>query len=232
MLRRSMVFFIGVDNVALAIFDLDNTLIAGDSDHLWGEFLVKKGVVDAELFKQKNDEFYQDYVDGNLDIYKYIEFSLAPLAQNDMATLDALHKEFMDASIRPIMLGKAKQLIEDHRQKGDTLLVITATNRFVTEPIVQEFGIQNLLAIEVEQVGGRYTGKSVGVPSFKEGKVTRLKDWLSESGQSLKGSVFYSDSHNDIPLLDLVETPIVVDGDAQLLEHAEKNSWQCISLRD
>ena len=218
--------------MALAIFDLDNTLIAGDSDHLWGEFLVKKGVVDAELFKQKNDEFYQDYVDGNLDIYKYIEFSLAPLAENDMATLDALHNEFMDASIRPIMLSKAKQLVEDHRQRGDTLLVITATNRFVTQPIVKEFGIQNLLAIEVEQIDGRYTGKSVGVPSFKEGKVTRLQDWLSESGQSLEGSVFYSDSHNDIPLLDLVETPIVVDGDAQLLEHAAKNNWQCISLRD
>ena len=218
--------------MALAIFDLDNTLIAGDSDHLWGEFLVKKGVVDAELFKQKNDEFYQDYVDGNLDIYKYIEFSLAPLAQNDMATLDALHNEFMDTSIRPIMLSKAKQLVEDHRQKGDTLLVITATNRFVTQPIVKEFGIQNLLAIEVEQIDGRYTGKSVGVPSFKEGKVTRLQDWLSESGQSLEGSVFYSDSHNDIPLLDLVETPIVVDGDAQLLEHAKENNWRCISLRD
>ena len=218
--------------MALAIFDLDNTLIAGDSDHLWGEFLVKKGVVDAELFKQKNDEFYQNYVDGNLDIYKYTEFSLAPLAENDMATLDALHNEFMDASIRPIMLSKAKQLVEDHRQRGDTLLVITATNRFVTQPIVKEFGIQNLLAIEVEQIDGRYTGKSVGVPSFKEGKVTRLQDWLSESGQSLEGSVFYSDSHNDIPLLDLVETPIVVDGDAQLLEHAAKNNWQCISLRD
>lgn len=218
--------------MALAIFDLDNTLIAGDSDHLWGEFLVKKGVVDAELFKQKNDEFYQNYVDGNLDIYKYIEFSLAPLAENDMATLDALHNEFMDASIRPIMLSKAKQLVEDHRQRGDTLLVITATNRFVTQPIVKEFGIQNLLAIEVEQIDGRYTGKSVGVPSFKEGKVTRLQEWLSESGQSLESSVFYSDSHNDIPLLDLVETPIVVDGDAQLLEHAKENNWQCISLRD
>jgi len=218
--------------VALPIFDLDNTLIAGDSDHLWGEFLVKKGVVDAELFKKKNDEFYQAYVDGNLDIYKYIEFSLAPLAENDPTTLDALHKEFMDTSIRPIMLGKAKQLIEKHRQNGDTLLVITATNRFVTQPIVEELGIQNLLAIEVEQIDGRYTGKSVGVPSFKEGKVTRLEDWLRESGHSLEGSVFYSDSHNDIPLLDLVETAIVVDGDEQLLAHAAKNNWQCISLRD
>ncbi|KZY79167.1 phosphoserine phosphatase, partial [Oleiphilus sp. HI0071] len=192
--------------MALAIFDLDNTLIAGDSDHLWGEFLVEKNIVDAELFKQKNDEFYQDYVDGKLDIYKYIEFSLSPLAENDIATLDALHEEFMAAIIRPIMLAKAKQLIEEHRKKGDTLLVITATNRFVTEPIVNEFGIDNLLAIEVEQVNGRYTGKSAGVPSFKEGKVTRLQDWLKETGHDLHGAYFYSDSHNDIPLLELVDT--------------------------
>lgn len=218
--------------MALAIFDLDNTLIAGDSDHLWGEFLVEKNIVDAELFKRKNDEFYQDYVDGKLDIYKYIEFSLSPLANNDIATLDALHKDFMVAVIRPIMLAKAKQLIEEHRQKGDTLLVITATNRFVTEPIVSEFEIDNLLAIEVEQIDGRYTGKSTGVPSFKEGKVTRLHDWLKETGHDLDGAFFYSDSHNDIPLLELVETPIVVDGDEQLLEHAKQKNWQCISLRD
>ena len=218
--------------MALAIFDLDNTLISGDSDHLGGEFLVEKNMVDAELFKQKNDEFYQDYVDGKLDIYKYIEFSLSPLAENDIATLDALHEDFMAATIRPIMLAKSKQLIEEHRQKGDTLLVITATNRFVTEPIVSEFGIENLLAIEVEQIDGRYTGKSTGVPSFKEGKVTRLLDWLKETGHDLHGSFFYSDSHNDIPLLELVETPIVVDGDEQLLQHAKQKSWKCISLRD
>lgn len=218
--------------MALAIFDLDNTLIAGDSDHLWGEFLVEKNIVDAELFKQKNDEFYQDYVDGKLDIYKYIEFSLAPLAENDIETLNALHKEFMDERIRPIMLNKAKALIEKHRKTGDTLLVITATNRFVTEPIVKEFGIEDLLAIELEQVAGRYTGKSTGVPSFKEGKVTRLQDWLNATQHSLEGSFFYSDSHNDIPLLELVETPIVVDGDDQLLAHAATKSWQCISLRD
>ncbi|KZZ64375.1 phosphoserine phosphatase [Oleiphilus sp. HI0130] len=218
--------------MALAIFDLDNTLIAGDSDHLWGEFLVEKNIVDAELFKQKNDEFYQDYVDGKLDIYKYIEFSLSPLAENDIATLDALHEEFMAAIIRPIMLAKAKQLIEEHRKKGDTLLVITATNRFVTEPIVNEFGIDNLLAIEVEQVNGRYTGKSTGVPSFKEGKVTRLQDWLKETGHDLHGAYFYSDSHNDIPLLELVDTPMVVDGDEQLLDHAKQKNWKCISLRD
>lgn len=218
--------------MALAIFDLDNTLISGDSDHLWGEFLVEKNIVDADLFKQKNDEFYQDYVDGKLDIYKYIEFSLSPLAENDMTTLDALHEDFMAATIRPIMLTKSKQLIEEHRQKGDTLLVITATNRFVTEPIVSEFGIDNLLAIEVEQIDGRYTGKSTGVPSFKEGKVTRLLDWLKETGHDLHGSFFYSDSHNDIPLLELVETPIVVDGDEQLLQHAKQKNWKCISLRD
>ncbi|KZX84214.1 phosphoserine phosphatase [Oleiphilus sp. HI0009] len=218
--------------MALAIFDLDNTLIAGDSDHLWGEFLVENKLVDAEYFKQKNDEFYQDYVEGNLDIYKYIEFSLSPLTQHSMTKLDELHQQFMESHIQPIMLPKAKALIESHRDKGDTLLVITATNRFVTAPIVEAFGIENLLAIEVEVVDGQYTGKSFGVPSFKEGKVTRLNDWLAENTLSLEGAYFYSDSHNDIPLLAKVDHPVVVDGDDQLLKHAKTNNWKCISLRD
>lgn len=218
--------------MALAIFDLDNTLIAGDSDHLWGEFLVENKLVDAEYFKQKNDEFYQDYVEGKLDIYKYIEFSLSPLTQYSMTKLDELHQQFMESHIQPIMLPKAKALIESHRDKGDTLLVITATNRFVTAPIVEAFGIENLLAIEVEVVDGQYTGKSFGVPSFKEGKVTRLNDWLAENTLSLEGAYFYSDSHNDIPLLAKVDHPVVVDGDDQLLKHAKTNNWKCISLRD
>ena len=218
--------------MALAIFDLDNTLIAGDSDHLWGEFLVENKLVDAEYFKQKNYEFYQDYVERKLDIYKYIEFSLSPLTQHSMAKLDELHQQFMKSHIKPIMLPKAKALIESHREKGDTLLVITATNRFVTAPIVEAFGIENLLAIEVEVVDGHYTGKSFGVPSFKEGKVTRLNDWLAENTLSLEGAYFYSDSHNDIPLLENVDHPVVVDGDDQLLEHAKTNNWKCISLRD
>lgn len=218
--------------MTLAIFDLDNTLIANDSDHLWGEFLVENTLVDAVAFKQKNDEFYQDYVDGNLDIFKYIEFSLSPLTQYEKPRLDALHRQFMDSHIRPIMLDKAQALIDEHRAKGDRLLVITATNRFVTEPIVHAFGIDELLAIELEIKDGKYTGKSVGTPSFKEGKVTRLKAWLANNDEDLEGAYFYSDSHNDIPLLELVDNPVVVDGDAQLLEHASTKGWTSISLRD
>jgi len=218
--------------VALAIFDLDNTLIAGDSDHLWGEFLVEKQLVDVEYFRNKNDEFYNDYVEGKLNIFDYIEFSLAPLAERDMETLNALHSEFMATKIAPIMLTQARELIEHHRQQGDTLLVITATNRFVTQPIVSAFGIDNLLAIELEESNGRYTGKSVGTPSYKEGKVTRLHEWLTENPHELNSAFFYSDSHNDIPLLKQVGHPVVVDGDEQLLEKASKEGWQSISLRD
>jgi len=218
--------------VALAIFDLDNTLIANDSDHLWGEFLVENNLVDSESFKQKNDEFYQDYVDGKLDIFKYIEFSLSPLAQYEKSRLDALHEQFMNSHIRPIMLEKAQRLIDEHKAKGDRLLVITATNRFVTEPIVKAFGIDELLAIELEVLDGQYTGKSVGTPSFKEGKVTRLHEWVENNNEALAGAYFYSDSHNDIPLLEIVDNPVVVDGDAQLLEHAKSKGWPCITLRD
>ena len=216
----------------LAIFDLDNTLIAGDSDHLWGEFLVERSLVDAEYFKQKNDEFYQNYVDGNLDIYDYIAFSLSPLKEHSMEALAQLHNEFMAAHIEPIMLNQAKALIKQHQDNGDTLLVITATNRFVTEPIVKAFGIEHLLAIELEVVEGRYTGKSIGVPSFKDGKVTRLKQWLEEHPHDLSDAFFYSDSHNDIPLLNLVGNPVVVDGDEQLLAHGTEHHWKITSLRD
>lgn len=216
----------------LAIFDLDNTLIAGDSDHLWGEFLVERSLVDAEHFKQKNDEFYQDYVDGNLNIYNYIAFSLSPLKEHSMTALARLHNEFMESHIKPIMLDQARALIKQHKDNGDTLLVITATNRFVTEPIVNAFGITHLLAIELEIVEGRYTGQSIGVPSFKEGKVTRLKQWLEEHPHRLSDAFFYSDSHNDIPLLELVGNPVVVDGDEQLLAHGRKKNWKTISLRD
>jgi HAD superfamily hydrolase (TIGR01490 family) len=217
--------------LALAIFDLDNTLIAGDSDHAWGEYLVERGLVDRDLFARKNDEFYASYVAGNLDLNAYLDFSLEPLSRFDEKTLQELHNDFMEDRIRKIMLPKARALVEQHRSSGDTLLVITATNRFVTEPIVREYGIENLLAIELEKIDGRYTGKSTGVPSFKEGKVTRLKSWIDEHKISLEGAYFYSDSHNDLPLLKLVDYPIAVDPDEELQSHAEANNWRVISLR-
>lgn len=215
----------------LAIFDLDNTLIAGDSDYLWGEFLVAKKLVDAEYFKQKNDEFYQDYENGTLDIFAYLEFSLAPLAEHTKDQLNTLHEEFMLEYIRPIMLPQAQALVDEHKAKGDTLLVITATNRFVTEAIVKSFGIENLLAIEIETKDGRYTGKCEGVPSFKEGKVTRLQQWIEQHKVSLEGAYFYSDSHNDLPLLKMVDHPIAVNPDEQLNEVAIENKWKILDLR-
>jgi len=218
--------------LALAIFDLDNTLIAGDSDHSWGQFLVDQKLVDAEYFKQKNDEFYQDYVDGTLDMQAYLNFSLAPLAEYERSALDELHQTFMNDVVKGMMLPKAQKLINQHRAQGDTLLVVTATNRFVTEPIVQSLGILHLLAIELEEADGKYTGKVRGVPSFKEGKVTRLNEWLEKNPHDLSEAYFYSDSHNDLPLLMLVGNPIAVDPDATLKSHALAQGWQQISLRD
>lgn len=218
--------------MALAIFDLDNTLIAGDSDHAWGEFLVEIDVVDHAVYKQANDKFYQDYKDGCLDIHEYLEFALAPLAKHSLDQLHSWRERFLDDKIVPIMQSKASDLIDHHRQQGDTLLIITATNRFVTELIAEKLGIPNLIATEPAQDENGYTGKVHGVPSFKEGKITRLKDWLQENPHDLTGSYFYSDSHNDIPLMELVDNPIAVDPDDALLDHAQNNNWPVRSLRD
>lgn len=218
--------------MALAIFDLDNTLIAGDSDHLWGEFLVEKALVDADYFKARNDAFYQDYVNGTLDMTAYLDFSLAPLAEHGKDKLNILHEEFMAGYIQPIMLNKARMLLNQHRAKDDTLLIITATNRFVTAPIAKALGVDHLLAIELEEKDGRYTGEVSGVPSYREGKITRLNAWLKNQDCSMEGAYFYSDSHNDLPLLETVAQPIAVDPDEKLADIAKRRGWQIISLRD
>jgi HAD superfamily hydrolase (TIGR01490 family) len=218
--------------LALAIFDLDNTLIAGDSDHLWGEFLVEKALVDADYFKARNDAFYQDYVNGTLDMTAYLDFSLAPLAEHGKDKLNILHEEFMAGYIQPIMLNKARMLLNQHRAKDDTLLIITATNRFVTAPIARALGVDHLLAIELEEKDGRYTGKVSGVPSYREGKITRLNAWLKNQDCSMEGAYFYSDSHNDLPLLETVAQPIAVDPDEKLADIAKRRGWKIISLRD
>jgi HAD superfamily hydrolase (TIGR01490 family) len=219
-------------SLALAIFDLDNTLIAGDSDHLWGEFLVEKALVDADYFKARNDAFYQDYVNGTLDMTAYLDFSLAPLAEHGKDKLNILHEEFMAGYIQPIMLNKARMLLNQHRAKDDTLLIITATNRFVTAPIAKALGVDHLLAIELEEKDGRYTGKVSGVPSYREGKITRLNAWLKNQDCSMEGAYFYSDSHNDLPLLETVAQPIAVDPDEKLADIAKRRGWKIISLRD
>lgn len=216
----------------LAIFDLDETLIAADSDHEWGQFVIDKGLVDAEKHKKKNDDFYEQYKAGQLDIDEYLQFSCSILTRYSIEELHQFRSEFVTQRIRPIILDKALDLVNKHREQGDTLLVITSTIEFVTRPIVDEFGIDTLIAPDPEIVSNRYTGEIVGVPSFAAGKVTRLEQWLADRQDSLEGSSFYSDSHNDLPLLRLVDHPVAVDPDPILRKEAEENQWPIISLRD
>ncbi len=217
--------------MTLAIFDLDNTLLAGDSDHAWGEFLVEEGIVDAEEYRKANDRFYQEYLNGELDILHYLGFALQPLANHNMEQLLAWRATFMEKKVRPMMQAKAAELLASHRDQGHTLMIITATNRFVTEPIAEALGIEHLIATEPELVNGRYTGEVAGVPSFQGGKVVRLQDWLKAYGRDLDGAWFYSDSHNDVPLLEQVENPVAVDPDPKLEALAREKDWQILSLR-
>lgn len=215
----------------LALFDLDNTLLGGDSDHAWGDYLCQRGILDAIAYKARNDAFYQDYLGGRLNITDYLNFSLEILGRTEMAQLEQWHREFMRDCIEPIILAKGEALLAKHRDAGDTLLIITATNRFVTAPIAARLGVDTLLATECEMLDGRYTGRTTDVPCFKEGKVTRLNCWLSETGLSLTDSHFYSDSINDLPLLEQVTHPFAVDPDPTLRAEAQKRGWPVISLR-
>ena len=218
--------------MSLAIFDLDNTLLGGDSDHAWGEFLVNRGIVDPDYYKSENDRFYQQYQNGGLIIADYLAFALEPLSQHSKQQLDAWHVEFMAEMIQPMRLPQADALLEKHRQQGDVLLIITATNRFVTEPIARALGVDHILATDPELIDGHYTGRVAGTPCFQQGKVERLKNWLAESSQTLDGSYFYSDSHNDLPLLEIVSFPVAVDADEILKATAIDRNWPVISLRN
>ena len=218
--------------MSLAIFDLDNTLIAGDSDHGWGEFLVAKQIVDADYYQRMNDQFYRDYQNGELDMLAYLQFALKPLADNTPETLQKLHQQFMEEVIAPIWQPKAEALLQQHRNAGDFLLVITSTNRFIVEPICQQLGVDDLIATEPEKIDGRYTGNIIGVPSYQEGKVTRLNQWLAENNHSMTGACFYSDSINDLPLLRVVDRPVAVDPCDALRAEAERRNWEIISLRN
>lgn len=216
--------------MALAIFDLDNTLLAGDSDYLWGRYLLEQGLVDS-LYDEKNKAFYAQYVAGNLDIFQFLEFQLAFLAQHPVEKLTAWRADYLKEKIQSIVLPKAQKLIQEHQNKGDTLVIITATNSFITRPIADMFGIDNLLATEAEINNGVYTGKVKGVPCFQKGKITRLQDWLANQQLSLSGSYFYSDSHNDIPLLEEVDHPVAVNPDDKLEQYAQKMHWKILDLR-
>ena len=217
--------------MSLAIFDLDNTLIADDSDYLWGQFLVDQGIVDREYYEQTNAKFYDDYKKGVLNIEEFLRFSLKPLADNHPNALYRWRDQFIETVIKPLILVPARQLVEKHRNRGDTLMVITATNRFVTEPIVNLFNIEILLATTPEFIDGRYTGGFIGIPCFQAGKVEYLKEWLAQTSENLAESWFYSDSHNDLPLLLEVTYPVAVDPDQKLRSYAQNNDWPVISLR-
>ena len=216
----------------LALFDLDNTLLAGDSDFEWAQFLIEKGVLDREVYEARNRQFYEAYMAGTLDINEFLDFQLKPLSRHPRAQLEEWHAEFMDKKIRPIVTQKARDLVESHKE--DARVIVTATNSFVTGPIAREFAIEHLIATVPQEKDGEFTGRIQGVAAFRDGKVTRLKSWLGE--HELQWSVFeetwfYSDSLNDLPLLSMVSHPVAVDPDQTLKEHALANDWRVISLR-
>jgi len=218
--------------VSLAIFDLDNTLLSIDSDHAWGEFLVEQGAVDPVAYREANERFLADYNAGTLDMAAFLEMALKPLAENTPEQLAAWHQQFMASKIEPHILPKAEELLARHRTKGDTMLIITATNRFITGPIAERLGVDDLIAVDPEMVDGRYTGRVDGVPSYREGKVIRLQAWLEAQDITMDGAWFYSDSHNDLPLLEKVDHPVAVDPDDTLRKVAEERHWRIMSLRD
>jgi HAD superfamily hydrolase (TIGR01490 family) len=218
----------------LALFDLDNTILAGDSDYNWSRFLIQEGYLDGAIHAEKNEKFYADYKAGTLDIYAFVEFQFKPLARNSRAVLNQLLKKYVEEVIKPMITEKARVLVKRHQEEGDLIIVITATNSFITKPIAELFGIENLIGTDPEEKEGEFTGKVSGLPSFKEGKVTRLEAWLKGKNLSLASfekSYFYSDSHNDLPLMQKVTHPVAVDSDDVLSEYAKSKGWPQISLR-
>ena len=218
----------------LALFDLDNTLLAGDSDYAWGQFLIERGVLGREEYETQNAAFFEQYKAGTLDIHEYLGFALRPLAAHSAAELARWHAEFMRSCILPMITPAARALVARHREAGDLCAVVTATNSFVTAPIAHEFSVPHLLATEPECAAGRFTGRVAGTPCFREGKILRVEQWLAGLGRRLEDfgdSRFYSDSHNDLPLLERVRQPVAVDPDPQLAAEAARRGWPVMSLR-
>ena len=218
----------------LAIFDLDNTLLDGDSDYNWGLYLVKKGYLDEGEYKEQNQKFFEEYQAGKLDIFAFAEFQFRFLKNNTRKFLNDVRSDYINEIIKPMILKKAVDLVNQHKEAGDRLLIITATNSFITKPIGELFGIDELIGTDPEENEGEFTGKVKGTPSFKEGKVTRLFDWLGEKNLKLadfEKTFFYSDSHNDFALLEVVTNPVVVNGDKILLEKAQEKNWPTLNLK-
>jgi HAD superfamily hydrolase (TIGR01490 family) len=217
----------------LVLFDLDNTLLDGDSDYEWAQFLIEQGVLERESYEQRNQDFFDQYKAGRLDIYAFLDFQLAPLAQYPRAQLDAWPAQFMDLKILPIITAAARRLVAENLELGHLCAIVTATNSFVTAPIAREFGVAHLVATEPEQAGGRFTGRVSGTPCFREGKITRVEQWLTDQGRrwdDFPESRFYSDSHNDLPLLERVTHPIAVRPDPTLRQTALSRGWDVIAL--
>jgi HAD superfamily hydrolase (TIGR01490 family) len=218
----------------LALFDLDNTLLAGDSDYEWGQFLIEQGVLERDEYEAQNRTYYEQYVAGSLDIHEFLGFALRPLAEHEPTDLARWHAEFMASRVRPMIGEPARELVRAHQRAGDLCAIITATNSFVTRPIANEFGVEHLIATEPESRGGRFTGRVAGTPCFREGKVTRLNEWLAARGGRLgdfSESSLYSDSHNDLPLLERVTRPVAVDPDERLAAVARERDWPVMSLQ-
>ena len=218
----------------LALFDLDNTLLDGDSDFEWSQFLIRIGVLDRELFEVKNLAFYEQYKAGTLDIHEFLDFQLKPLSRHSRKTLDEWHRQFMRESVLPMITPQSRDLVRRHLTAGDLCVIITATNSFVTAPIAREFGVEHLIATEPEHKEGEFTGGVTDVPCFREGKITRLENWLAGRDRTLGSfadSTFYSDSLNDLPLLRKVKHPVAANPDTTLRAHAEQHGWPIISLR-
>ena len=217
--------------MTLAIFDLDHTLISGDSDHLWGEYMVANGIVDESAFRNKNDLFYEDYKRGELDNDVYLKFALAPLTHYSIEELYRWRDDFVDSWIKPLIVPGAEKIFEHHRSQQHELLIISATHLFITEPIAEMLGVPTVLSTKPEIVDNRYTGRFLGTPTYKEGKVTALLEWLTETGHSLQGSYFYSDSITDIALLERVDNPVAVNADERLTSIAQQRNWETLDLR-
>ena len=214
----------------LALFDLDNTLLAGDSDYLWGRYLVDQGLVDAETYEEQNRAFYADYQAGQLDIHAFAAFSFGQMARFSADELASWRDDYLRRCIAPIIAPQTPALIEKHRAQGHELLIVTATNAFLTAPIADHLGVSSLLATVPERINGRFTGRIEGIPCFREGKIERLQAWLSER-PPVTESWGYSDSINDAPLLDWVDHPHAVDPCPALHALAGERGWPVMSLR-
>ena len=216
--------------MTLAIFDLDHTLINGDSDHLWGEYMVENGIVDEQAYRQRNDVFYQDYQRGTLDNDQYLAFALEPLTHYSIDELHAWRADYVEKWIRPLIAPGTARLLDEHHHSNHQLMIISATNLFVSEPIGQMLGVTTVLATEPEIIANRYTGRFLGTPTYQQGKVTVLKEWIANNNQDLGGAYFYSDSLNDLALLEQVDNPVTVNPDDDLKLIAEARAWKIIDL--